>query len=139
MLDPKKVLQARPWPKKSPTAQNVTQKSPIKKINNNHNNNSREFQQFLRPPFFNLVNETDTKTRTLGFAFCQPPKKSLPKSLTQKSHHKISNPKKVLRSQFQTRTSPSLIYLSTSPPPWALTCVFVICVQQNPTNKAFAL
>ena len=26
MLDPKKVLQARPWPKKSPTPQNVTQK-----------------------------------------------------------------------------------------------------------------
>ena len=26
LLDTKKVLQARPWPKKSPTAQNVTQK-----------------------------------------------------------------------------------------------------------------
>ena len=26
LLDPKKVLQARPWPKKSPKAQNVTPK-----------------------------------------------------------------------------------------------------------------
>ena len=56
MLDPKKVIQARPWPKKSPTAQNITQKSPIKKIIIIIQENSR---QFLCPPFFS-INETDT-------------------------------------------------------------------------------
>ena len=53
LLEPKKVLQARPWPKKSPTGQNVTQKKTIIKIiiiiiiiiQENS-------KQFLRPPFF---------------------------------------------------------------------------------------
>ena len=34
------------------------------------------------------------KSRTLGFAFCQPPKKSLPKSLTQKKSLQNFNPRK---------------------------------------------
>ena len=46
-----------------------------------------------------MIQLFDIKTRTLGFTFVNPPKKSLPKSLTQKSQYKISNPKKVLRLQ----------------------------------------
>ena len=41
----------------------------------------------------------DIKTRTLGFAFCQPPKSPYQNLSPKKSHFKISNPKKVLRSQ----------------------------------------
>ena len=37
--------------------------------------------------------------RTLGYAFCQPPKKSYHNLSPQKSYHKISNLKKVLRLQ----------------------------------------
>ena len=58
------------------------------------------------------------KNRTLGFPFCQPPKKVLTKiSSPKKSHYKISNPKKSSDSKFQTQKRashiPSLIYLST--------------------------
>ena len=56
-----------------------------------------------------MIQLFDIKTRTLGFAFCQPPKKSLPKSLTQKKSLQNFKPKKGLR------TSPSFIYLSTPP------------------------
>ena len=113
-------------PKKSPTAQNVTQKSTIKIIIIIIiiiitiiiiQENSRKF---LHPPFFSKWNRYNCLT--LGFAFCQPPKKFLPKSLTQKKslqnfkpqispHIANFKPKKGLR------TSPSLIYLSTPPPP----------------------
>ena len=67
----------------------------------------------------------DLKTRTLGFAFCQPPKKSLPKSLTQKKSLQNFKPKKSpqignFKPKKGLRTSPSLMYLSTPPPPpWA--------------------
>ena len=63
------------------------------------------------------------KTKTLGFAFCQPQKKSLPKSLTQKKKSLQNfNPKKSPQiANFKPKkalgTSPSLIYLSTPPPP----------------------
>ena len=46
-----------------------------------------------------MIQLFDIKTRTLGFAFCQPQKKSLPKSLTPKKSLQNLNPKKVLRSQ----------------------------------------
>ena len=46
-----------------------------------------------------LIELFDIKTRTLGLYLSQPPKKSLPESLTPKSHYKFSNPKKVLRLQ----------------------------------------
>ena len=62
----------------------------------------------------------DIKARTLGFAFCQPPKKSLPKSLTQKKSLQNFKPKKSpqianFKPKKGLRTSPSLIYLSTPP------------------------
>ena len=61
------------------------------------------------------------KMRTLGFAFCQPPKKSLPKSLTQKKSLQNFKPKKSPQiANFKPKkglcTSLSLIYLSTPPP-----------------------
>ena len=64
----------------------------------------------------------DIKSRTLGFALCQLPKKSLPKSLTQKKvTAKFQTQKKSLDRKFQPkkwlRTSPSLTYLSSPPPP----------------------
>ena len=65
-----------------------------------------------------LIQLFDIKTRTLGFAFCQPPKKSLPKSLTQKKSLQNFKPKKSpqianFKPKKGLRTSPSLIYLST--------------------------
>ena len=70
----------------------------------------------------------DIKTRTLGFAFCQPPKKSLLKSLTQKKSLQNFKPKKSpqianFKPKKGLRTSPSLIYLST--PPGVITVVIV--------------
>ena len=67
-----------------------------------------------------LIQLFDIKTRTLGFAFCQPPKKSLPKSLTQKKSLQNFKPKKSpqmanFKPKKGLRTSPSLIYLSTPP------------------------
>ena len=67
-----------------------------------------------------MIQLFDIKTRTLGFAFCQPPKKSLPKSLTQKKSLQHFKPKKSpqianLKPKKGLRTSPSLIYLSTPP------------------------
>ena len=64
----------------------------------------------------------DIKTRTVGFAFCQPQKKSLPKSLTQKKSLQNFKPKKSpqianFKPKKGLRTSPSLIYLSTPPGP----------------------
>ena len=61
---------------------------------------------------FNII------TRTLGFAFCQPQKRSLPKSLTQKKSLQNFKPKKSpqianFKPKKGLRTSPSLIYLST--------------------------
>ena len=120
LLDPKKVLQARPWLKKSPTAHNVTQKkSPIK--NNNNNNNSREFQTVFASTFLwlmKLIQLFDIKTRTLGFTFRQPrKKKSLPKSLTPKKLLQNFKPKKVLRSQISNRkkgfSHPRHLYMYT--------------------------
>ena len=69
-----------------------------------------------------LIQLFDIKTRTLGFAFCQPPKKSIPKSLTQKKSLQNFKPKKSpqianFKPKKGFRTSPSLIYLSTPPPP----------------------
>ena len=78
-----------------------------------------------------LVNETDTiiiiillfdiKTRTLGFAFGQPPKKSLPKSLTQKKSLQNFNPQKVLRSKISNPKKgfahPRHLYTCVPPPP----------------------
>ena len=123
LLDPKKVLQARPWPKKSPTAQNVTQKSPIKKI-----------IIIIIPEEFQTVFASwyilfDIKTRTLAFVFCKPQKSPYQKLSHKKSHYKISNPKKVLRSQISNPKKGfaqpchllSLIYLSTPSPPGKLT------------------
>ena len=68
------------------------------------------------------------KTRTLGFAFCQPPKKSLPKSLTQKKSLQNFNPKKSPQiANFKPKkglcTSPSLIYLSTPLGLWVCPCI----------------
>ena len=70
-----------------------------------------------------MIQLFDIKTRNLGFAFCQPPKKSLPKSLTQKkSLQNFKSKKSPQIANFKPkkglRTSPSLIYLSTPPPPW---------------------
>ena len=64
----------------------------------------------------------DIKTRTLGFAFCQPPKKSLPKSLTQKKSLQNFKPKKVLRSQISNpkKDFAHPRHLYTRVPPWAL-------------------
>ena len=42
-----------------------------------------------------LIQLFDIETRTLGFAFCQPPKKSLPKSLTQEKSRQNFKPKKI--------------------------------------------
>ena len=41
-----------------------------------------------------MIQLFDIKTRTLGFSFCQPQKKSLPKSLTQKKSLQNFKPKK---------------------------------------------
>ena len=65
-----------------------------------------------------LIQFFDIKTRTLGFAFCQPQKKSLPKYLTQKkSLQNFKPPKSPQIANFKLkkglRTSPSFIYLST--------------------------
>ena len=67
-----------------------------------------------------MIQLLDIKTRTLGFTFCQPPKKSLPKSLTQKKSLQNFKPKKSpqianFKPKKGLRTSPSLIYLSTPP------------------------
>ena len=67
-----------------------------------------------------MIQLFDIKTRTLGFAFCQPPKMSLPKSLTQKKSLQNFKPKKSpqianFKPKKGLRTSPSLIYLSTPP------------------------
>ena len=67
-----------------------------------------------------MIQLFDIKTRTLGFAFCQPPKKSLPKSLTPKKSLQNFKPKKSpqianFKPKKGLRTSPSLIYLSTPP------------------------
>jgi len=60
------------------------------------------------------------KSRTVGYHFYQPPKKSLTKSLYQKkSTRKMKTPKKSQAANFKPkkslRTSPSLIPLSTPP------------------------
>ena len=65
-----------------------------------------------------MIQLFDMKTRTLGFDFCQPPKKSLPKSLTQKKSLQNFKPKKSpqienFKPKKGLRTSPSLIYPST--------------------------
>ena len=70
----------------------------------------------------NLLQLFDIKTRTLGFAFCQPPKKSLPRSLTQKSHMttKFQTQKKSSDRKFQTQKRALHIpvtYISVYPPP----------------------
>ena len=72
-----------------------------------------------------LIQLFDIKTRTLGFAFCQPQKKSLPKSLTQKKSLQNFKPKKSpqianFKPKKGLRTSQSLIYLSTPPGPTTL-------------------
>ena len=63
----------------------------------------------------------DLKTRTLGFAFCQPPKKSSPKSLTQKKSLQNFKPqKKSSDRKFQTQKRASHIpvtYIPEYPPP----------------------
>ena len=74
------------------------------------------------------------KMRTLGFAFCQPPKKSLPKSLTQKKSLQNFNPKKSpqianFKPQKGLRTSPSLIYLST--PLGLRVCPCISCLRST--------
>ena len=70
-----------------------------------------------------LIQLFDIKTRTLGFAFCQPQKKSSAKSLTQKKSLQNFKPKKSpqianFKPKKGLRTSPSLIYLSTPPGLW---------------------
>ena len=72
-----------------------------------------------------MIQLFDIKTRTLGFAFCQPQKKSLPKSLTQKKSLQNFKPKKSpqianFKPKKGLRTSPSLIYLSTPLVPWGV-------------------
>ena len=67
-----------------------------------------------------MIQLFDIKKRNLGFAFCQPPKKSLPKSLTQKKSLQNFKPKKSpqianLKPNKGLHTSPSLIYLRTPP------------------------
>ena len=78
-----------------------------------------------------MIQLFDIKTRTLGFAFCQPPKMSLPKSLTQKKSLQNFKPQKSpqianfkpqkspqianFKPKKGLRTSPSLLYLSTPP------------------------
>ena len=59
----------------------------------------------------------DLKTNTLGFAFCQPPKKSLPKSLTQKKSLQNFKPKKIKSSdrKFQTQKRASHIPVTYIP------------------------
>ena len=80
-----------------------------------------------------MIQLFEIKTRTLCFAFCQPPKKSLPKSLTQKKSLQNFKPKKSpqiakFKPKKGLRTSPSLIYLSCvpPPPPWAVRCGSVV-------------
>ena len=68
-----------------------------------------------------MIQLFDIKTRTLGFAFCQPPKKSLPKSLTQKKvTTKFQTPKKSSDCKFQTQKRAShtpVTYIPEYPPP----------------------
>ena len=62
----------------------------------------------------------DIKTRTLGFAVCQPPKESLPKSLTKKVTTKFQTQKKSSDGKFQTQKRASHIpvtYIPEYPPP----------------------
>ena len=66
-----------------------------------------------------MIQLFDIKTRTLGFAFCQPPKKSLPKSYPKKVLTKISHPKKSSDRRFQTQKRASHIpvtYIPEYPP-----------------------
>ena len=114
MLDPKKSFWLDLTQKKSTSPERNPKKVQLKKIIIIIQENSR---QFLRHDTIILF---DIKMRTLGFSFCQPQKKSLPKSLTQKCHYKISNPKKVLRSQIQTQKRASHIPITYIPeyPPW---------------------
>ena len=67
-----------------------------------------------------MIQLFDIKTRTPGFRFLSTPKKSLPKSLTQKKSLQNFKPKKSpqianFKPKKGLRTSPSLIYLSTPP------------------------
>ena len=83
----------------------------------------------------------DIKTRTLGFAFCQPPKKSLLKSLTQKKSLQNFKPKKSpqianFKPKKGLRTSPSLIHLST--PPWAYAPTVRVIREREACSQATA-
>ena len=62
----------------------------------------------------------DIKTRTLGFAFCQPQKKSLPKSHPKKVATKFQTQKQSSDRNFQTQKRASHIpvtYIPEYPPP----------------------
>ena len=105
-----------------------------------------------------MIQLFDIKTRTLDFAFCQPPKKSLPKSLIQKKSLQNFKPKKCpqitnFKPKKGLRTFPSLIYLSTPPPSpgvpsnhylfhegsYAATCSTFVCVVNLAQNFALSL
>ena len=77
----------------------------------------------MHPPFFskwNWYNCLTLKREPWVSLFVNPQKSPYQNLSPKTSHYKISNPKKVLRSQISNpkkglRTSPSLIYLSTPP------------------------
>ena len=66
-----------------------------------------------------MIQLFDIKTRTLGFAFCQPQKSPYQNLSPKKSHYKISNPKKSSDRRFQTPKRASHIpvtYIPEYPP-----------------------
>ena len=67
-----------------------------------------------------LIQLFDIKTITLGFAFCQPPKKALPKSHPKKVTTKFQTQKKSSDRKFQTQKRASHIPVTYIPdyPPW---------------------
>ena len=76
------------------------------------------------------------KTRSLGFAFCQPQKKSLPKSLTQKKvTTKFQPQKKSSDRKFQTQKRASHIpvtYIPEYPPALGLrVCPCISCLRST--------
>ena len=74
-----------------------------------------------------MIQLFDIKTRTLGFAFCQPPKKSLPKiSYPKKVTTKFQTQKKSSDGKFQTQKRASHFPVTSIPeyPPPPLGCQY---------------
>ena len=86
-----------------------------------------------------MIQLFDIKTRTLGFAFCQPPKSPYQNLSPKKKSLQNFKPKKSpqianFKPKKGLRTSPSLIYLSTPPGPRPFLLHIKPTVESNSVN-----